>query len=298
MKLKQIGIIILSTTLVLSNLGPVAFFQASAGTPTRKLNQKKAFRFIPSGIGAPNNRSAAGLRSSCKSVLPNTTQNIIERNFIALVSEKELGLTIDETPAIAFYIPPICVEAMRFKLVDTITNQTYESLLAPPASSGIIHLKLSSLKDLPPIEVGKKYQWVLMLVTDSGDVSGNMEVNGFLQRKALNTPLTQALKMANLGDRPSLYASHSLWFETVTALIEARRSRPQDAGIKADWDSLMASVGLDAIASQPLVSNFVAKVNSQLPKQGETLNYQTACSHVIKRNSAQRSDCVRARWRN
>jgi Domain of Unknown Function (DUF928) len=263
MKLKQIGIIILSITLALSNLGSVDFFQTNAATPTRKLKQKKAFRFIPAGIGAPNNRSAAGLRSSCKSVLPNTTQNITERSFIALVPEKELGLTIDETPAIAFYIPPICVEAMRFNLVDTITNQTYESLLAPPASSGIIHLKLSSLKDFPPLEVGKQYQWVLTLITDSDDLSGDRKVSGFLQRQALNSTLNQALKMANPGDLPSLYASHSLWFETITALIEARRSRPQDVSLKADWYNLMASVELDAIASQPLVSNFVAKINNK-----------------------------------
>jgi Domain of Unknown Function (DUF928) len=239
---RTVGLIILSTTLMLSHLDSVLFIQAIASPQVRKSPRKKAFRYTPSGVGAPTHRSDAATRGQCDSGRPVLFQKGQEVRLIALVPENELGLTTAEAPAIAFYIPPTCAETMRVSLLDTVTNNSYETLLVTPTSSGIINLKFSSLKGFPRLEMGKKYQWELSLAIDARDPSADVIVNGFLQRERVN---------------PN--ADQSFWFDTVTALLEARQANPQDSELNADWSRLMGLVGLEAIANQSLIANFVAK---------------------------------------
>jgi hypothetical protein len=237
---QTIGLIILSATLMASYLELGLFIHANASPQARQLPQKKVVRFIPSGVGAPTNRSAAATRGQCESSRPVATQNGQAIQLIALVPDNELGLTTAESPAIAFYIPPTCAETMHLSLLDTMTQKSYDALLTTPTSSGIINLKLSSLKDFPGLEIGKKYQWELRLVLDARDPSADASVNGWLQRRKTE-------------------ANPSFWFDRVTALIEARQAKPQDTELKEEWTSLMGFVGLDTIANQSLIANFVAK---------------------------------------
>jgi hypothetical protein len=235
-----VGLIILSTILMLSHLDSVLFIQAIASPQVQKSPRKKAFRYTPSGVGAPTHRSDAATRGQCDPGRPVLFQKGQEVRLIALVPENELGLTTAEAPAIAFYIPPTCAETMRVSLLDTVINKSYATLLATPTSSGIINLKFSSLKDFPPLEIGKKYQWELSLVIDHRDPSADASVNGFLQRSESN-------------------ADQHFWFDTITALMEARQANPQAAELKEDWNSLMSLVGLEAISNQPFNPNFTAK---------------------------------------
>jgi hypothetical protein len=237
-----IGFIILSTTLALGYLEPILLIQANASTQTHKPSRKKVARFTPSGIGAPTNRSDAATRGQCKSSRPVLPQKRQEVRLVALVPENELGLTTAEALTIAFYIPPTCAETMRVSLLDTVTNKSYETLLATPTSSGIINLKFSSLKDFPILEIGKKYQWELSLVIDARDPSADASVNGFLRRERVNSK-----------------ADQHFWLDTIKALLEARQAKPKDVELKEEWTSLMGLVGLEAISDQPLISNFAAK---------------------------------------
>ena len=239
---QTIGLIILSTTLTLSHLAPIALMQADASTQTRKSPRKKVARFTPSGIGAPTHRSDAATRGQCESGRPVVVKEGQEVRLIALIPENELGLTTAEAPAIAFYMPPTCAQTMRFSLYDATAKKIYETFLSTPTSSGIINLNLSQLKDFPALEVDRKYQWELNLVIAPRDPSADATVDGFFQRT-----------------RGNPNADQNFWFGVVTKLLEARQVKPQDAELKEDWNSLMSLVGLEAIANQPLMTNFIAK---------------------------------------
>jgi hypothetical protein len=180
-----------------------------------------------------------------------------------LILEKEVSLTINAAPTIAFYIPPGCVEEIQFSLLDTATNKTSKTFLESPSSSGIVNLNLSRLRDFAPLVIGREYQWELKIVADSRDESANKSVNGFIQRKALNSTLAEELKFATINDRPSLYANNSLWLDTVATLLTARQSNPKDTGLNADWNELMTSQGLATILDQPLMSNLIVKMSNE-----------------------------------
>jgi hypothetical protein len=232
-------------------------------TPPKNQTKRKRIRFVPSGVGAPTSRSDAGTRSDCKPEHLVKPQKNNVTKLIALIPENELSFTVDAAPTIAFYIPPGCIEEMHFSLLDTTTNQAYEALLQSPSSSGLFTLNLSKLRDFSALVMGKRYQWKLKLVADSRDTSADKKVSGMLQRQAVNTTLNAELKFTKLRDRPSLYASNSLWFETVSTLLAARQANPGDIDLNADWDELMTSQGLAAIINQPLMSNLVAKMSNE-----------------------------------
>jgi hypothetical protein len=239
--------------------------KAPRQTPPPKNNQKKRkrIRFIPSGVGAPIKRWDSATRGNCDDKSLVKEQKNSYNQLTALIPEKEVSLTINAAPTIAFYIPPGCVEEMQFSLVDTATNKTSKTSLELPPSSGIVNLNLSRLRDFVPLVVGRKYQWELKIVADSRDSSADKSVNGFIQREALNSTLAEELKSATRNDRPSLYANNSLWLDTVATLFAARQANPEDTDVNADWNELMTSQGLTAILNQPLMSNLVAKMSNE-----------------------------------
>jgi hypothetical protein len=265
---KSLGIIFLSAILVSASAEMFYLLPSPAETPTRKSPRKKVVRWIPSGVGAPNKRSAAAVRSCSKHLVSGVKspvpQNAVS-SLIALVPEGELGLTVTATPSIAFYIPipSDCITELRFQLMDQNNNLIYETLLVPPPAPGITSLQFSALQNLPPLEVEQRYQWELVLVIDPRDQSADRRIHGFMQRKALDSALTNALNSATPSERISLYGSQSLWFEMIATLVQARRVKPQDADLNAAWQELLTAVDLRAIADQPLVPNLVSTVNRE-----------------------------------
>jgi hypothetical protein len=274
-QIRILWIMILCLTLGLNDVAIDIFCttKATASTPKKaprqnpppKSNQqkRKRIRFVPSGIGAPIKRSDAATRGNCDDKLLVKEQKNSYNQLTALIPEKEVSLTINAAPTIAFYIPPGCVEEMQFSLVDTATNQTSKTSLEPPPSSGIVNLNLSRLRDFASLVIGRKYQWELKIVADSRDSSADKSVNGFIQHATLNSTLAEELKSAKINDRPSLYANNSLWLDTVATLFAARQANPEDTDVNADWNELMTSQGLTAILNQPLMSNLVAKMSNE-----------------------------------
>jgi hypothetical protein len=246
---QTLGLVLVAITLIGMGNGLESFTpdRANAAPQVRKPYRKKAFRFLPSGIGAPTKRFAAATRGQCDSNRPVLIEPGQETRLIALVPEGQGIVTTVDTPAIAFYIPPTCTETMRFSLHEIEKNKSYETLLSTPTSSGIISLKFSSLKNFPRLEIGKHYEWKLTLIPDPRDPSANFSVNGFIKRE-------QSLSETN----------QSFWLETIAELLNTRQTKPQQSNIKAEWDDLMTWVGLDAIRDRPLISNFTIK--SSLPK--------------------------------
>jgi hypothetical protein len=252
-KLQHICLIFLSIFYSSSYIEPIFLLTANAATQSRKPH-----RFTPSRIGAPTIRFAAGRRGLCESSRMISSKVKGEDKLIALIPEGELSLTSNAAPVIFFYIPPICARVMRFSLTNMTTAKTYNVLLKTPISSGIIALPFSDLKNFPGLETGKEYQWELRLVTNPRDTSADLSVAGRLQRKVLSQNLSNALKDATPSDRLNLYADNSFWFETVAAIIETRHASPPDNTFNENWKSLLQSVSLDTLVSQPFVSNFVS----------------------------------------
>jgi hypothetical protein len=51
----------------------------------------------------------------------------------------------------------------------------------------------------------------------------------------------------------NLYAANGIWHDALTNLAQLRQTNPEDAALMADWESLLKSVNLEAIATEPIV---------------------------------------------
>jgi hypothetical protein len=201
---------------------------------------------------APSGQRRGG---ATQSLCPST-----EENLVALIPSTNIGLTVAEHPQFWFYISSSSRRSFlaEFVLIDEHENDVYktpENYRLPENTSGIISITLPQTS--PPLQEGKYYRWVFSLICNPSDRSGDLTVNGWIERVPLESKLEQQLKTAaNPIDRVFLYANaeNGLWYEALTSLAQLRLSYPQDEQLAKDWISLLESVDLADIAQKPLTS--------------------------------------------
>lgn len=203
----------------------------------------------PIGIGAPSNSVGGAVRTnSCLSG---------PRTLTALAQADKLGLTTAEYPALFFYIPQSSANTkVELALLDKNDKQIGKTTVdAPSITPGIVRFSLSDIESLPPLEVGKDYHWYLSMICNSQNRSANVFVHGWVRRIELDPVLANELKTLTPRDRASLYAVDGIWYDTLTALYEARRASPEDSSLADDWASVLESESteLGKVAKEPLV---------------------------------------------
>ncbi|MDZ8264370.1 DUF928 domain-containing protein [Nostoc sp. ChiQUE01b] len=171
--------------------------------------------------------------------------------IIPLIPPDKLGLTFAQHPTFFWYIPPSKLKTAKFLLLTEDQNVFYETSFTLPNKPGIISFKLPD--SAPTLTVGKTYHWYLTIVCDHQDNSENPTVEGWVERTQPGATLSQALAKANLYKLPTIYAEAGIWHEALTSLVQLRRTEPNNFKAKLDWRQFFKSVGLSAIASEPLI---------------------------------------------
>ena len=229
------------------------------------------------GAPAPGQRQGAGSRGSCPDVAKRLTAlvPIIQETANGgnspapeiTTSDSVLGLTVAEHPTFWFYIPywlnsPPSVLSVEFVLQDENSKEVYKTVLTTAENSpGVFSFELPSTA--PALEVGRRYYWNLTISCDNGlsqenswDYGNKPHVDGWVERVELNPSLKTQLDQATPLQRVALYAKAGIWHEAVTSLGKLRRENPKNTALMADWNELLKSVDLDAIAQDPIQSMF------------------------------------------
>ncbi|MBD2384833.1 DUF928 domain-containing protein [Cylindrospermum sp. FACHB-282] len=174
------------------------------------------------------------------------------KRLTSLIPANKLGLTFSEHPTFFWYIPTSPVKtAQLIILADADKSVFYETALTLPNVPGIISYTIPSSN--PPLEVGKTYRWYLMVLCDDQDFSKNPRVDGWVKRTQPESSLSQALSNSNLQQLPSLYANAGIWHEALSSLVQLRRTERNNLTTTLNWRQFLNSVGLNAIASEPLI---------------------------------------------
>jgi hypothetical protein len=232
------------------------------------------------GAPAPGQRKGAGSRGSCPEVAKPLTAlvPIIQETANGgnsptpeiTTSDSVLGLTVAEHPTFWFYVPyslnsPPSVLSVEFVLQDENSKEVYKTVLTTAENSpGVFSFELPSTA--PALEVGRRYYWNLTISCDnplsqenSWDYGKKPYVDGWVERVELNPSLKTQLEQATPLQRVALYAKAGIWHEAVTSLGKLRRENPKNAALMDDWNELLKSVDLDAIAQDPIQSMFTAQ---------------------------------------
>lgn len=161
------------------------------------------------------------------------------------------GLTVKERPTFFAYVPQTGATEASFTLLNSSGNLIYRRKVALPFKGGMVSISLP--KTVSALEVGQNYKWFLEIHCLPTIDPDNPVVDGWVSRTQINTSLARELEGAKtFHDRAVAYARAGIWYEAVSNMVAARRSHPQDSTLAESWGELLTSVGLGAIASQPL----------------------------------------------
>ena len=196
-------------------------------------------------IDRPPTRSPEGVRGGCGSNR--------QLNLTALVPQNKIGRTVSDYPTLFFYLPKTEAQLAEFALLDPSGKEMYKQTFTISKLSGVIGVSIPVNKNVSPLEVGKDYRWNFTVICDSQDRSADRLETGIVKRVELSADIRSELEKADPRRKTAIYAENGIWQDALSNLAAARRAQPDDAVIKADWESLLDSVKLGEIAKEPIV---------------------------------------------
>ena len=227
----------------LQNLERVLSSAASVDTPSAA----PILPFLPLNLGAPSNRTSAGIRSRCSAL-----EISVDQKLTALAPRFTAGTTLSPYPTLLFYIPETVAQQVEFALSDPQQQVLYQQTLTLTETPGIITIQIPT--DIPPLQVGETYRWGLELLCDLEDPAKNATVIGTILRVALPVSLAAQQDALDLRQQLTLQQVQGIWFDGVATLAQLRRDAPQDPGLLAAWTEVLAHENLETVAQEPLLS--------------------------------------------
>ncbi|MBO9998581.1 MAG: DUF928 domain-containing protein [Cyanobacteria bacterium SID2] len=205
----------------------------------------------PPGEGQPTGNRSGGNRD-CFSAT--TSDNAVDRAFLTLLIPETLqGFTIDERPTVFVYIPQTSARSVRAKLEDEAGNLYYYNENLPISETpGIYAFRFPS--STPSLEAGQRYQWTMAVTCREASRYDDPSVSGWIERIEPDLALDRSDREPSL-ELAASYAADGLWFDALTTLAELRQSQPNNPTVTREWETLLDSIGLAGIATQPLRSN-------------------------------------------
>ncbi len=206
--------------------------------------------FEPQGNRRPRD-TAGGASRDGGGVCPQDTATTLNPAITPLEPGIHNGLTISERPTFFVYIPETSAQKAFFVLKDQKEDYYYQTSISMPQKAGIVSIKLPA--EAPALEVGKNYQWSLVMMCGEAVRPDSPGVGGQIQRIAANPSLNNQLEQLSPVERAAFYGKNGIWYDTIASMAEQRRLHPQDSTLTSTWEKLLRSVGLDAIAAKPLL---------------------------------------------
>ncbi|MBD2464805.1 DUF928 domain-containing protein [Oscillatoria sp. FACHB-1407] len=195
--------------------------------------------------------SVDGRPVTMTALVPRVNPRVEEQGLI------EVESTVSARPTFFVHIPQNRALGAEFTLTDGAESEAdrqtlYYTQFSPSPQAGVIGITLPT--EAPELEVGKTYHWSLRLQCDAVDRSGDVLVEGWVQRESLNAALSRQIALTSIRNRPLLYARSGIWQDTLATLAQLRLENQNDTTISADWVSLLDSVNLEAIAQDPILN--------------------------------------------
>jgi hypothetical protein len=206
--------------------------------------------------GAPSGRRKGGATQGICPAIPANKQPLTalvpaNRDGPKL-EEIPMGATASAHPTFWFYVP-YAAKSRRlaeFVLIDENEADVFSTTFTLTAAPGIIGVQAP--EKILPLQVGKQYRWVFSVICDPSNRSGDVTVNGWIQRVALSATMQNQLQQTTLpSERFTLYAQSGVWYEALTTLANARLINPSDRIIQ-DWLSVLNSAGLNELRDEPI----------------------------------------------
>lgn len=177
---------------------------------------------------------------------------------LPVMPENGLGLTASNSPSLFVYFSEgTTVEKaqLTLKSVDESESEYYETVVVLPQeklaeNGGVVAF------DIPEVDselvMNQEYAWSLVLMCEGQLRPDSPILTGSLKRvddlgveiQAADTPLIE---------RAIAYGEAGIWYDLLSTLATIRSEEPNAIAFDDYWSSVMGTVGLEVIASEPLI---------------------------------------------
>lgn len=193
----------------------------------------------------PESTEGAASRQSrvCASDLKTQQAQSDRLKLSSIVPQNNFGLTTAERPTFWVYIPETSARQVILSIKQEGNSPHWQQSIDLKGKAGITGIKLAD--DAPALELGKNYQWAIVLVC--GDrPSPNDPVNtAWIKRIELaeGEPIpTEALAKA------AVLAEQGIWYDTLD-ILAAQEPSVDNWQV---WIEYLKSGGLDRVANEPI----------------------------------------------
>jgi Domain of Unknown Function (DUF928) len=209
--------------------------------------------FKPPGDPAPKNSSGGASRDgSVGAAACSSARGSMVRSVTPVLPKTNIGLTLTEHPTVFVYVPETSVRKAFFSIQDEDSNHIYQTDVNLPSTSGIIRVKLPD--SAPSLKAGKNYKWSLVIICTADLEPDSPFVSGWIRRVEPNSTINSYNNQSITLDSVSKLAETGIWYDMLATLAQLRSLQPQNQALATSWQNLLDSVGLNAIANEPLVN--------------------------------------------
>ncbi|HBB31316.1 MAG TPA: hypothetical protein DDZ80_28720 [Cyanobacteria bacterium UBA8803] len=161
--------------------------------------------FDPPGDSRP--QDTAGGASRHGGICPQDSANLNPSDTPFTIATNQ-GLTVAERPTFFVYVPPTSAQQAMFVLKDENEDYYYQKTLPIANTSGVISFRLPA--DAPTLEMGKNYQWSLVLMCTATLRPDSPRVEGQIQRIEPNPTLISQIEQWSPLDRAAFYGKDGI----------------------------------------------------------------------------------------
>lgn len=222
-----------------------AIAQPPANSSTRRDLSTRVFFTPPPDDKQPARTAGAGSRSGqCPQDATVPTANTPP--LMALVPTTNRGLTLAERPTFWVNLPKTSAKQIVLSLREEGNRHHSQTFTRITGEPGVIAIKPSD--GSPLLEVGKTYQWAVVLVCGERPNPNDPAIASWVRRIALPQPTNPGTAL----QQAAWYGERGIWYDALDSLAEARRSQSNNQALIDIWTEFLNSAGLEAIAREPL----------------------------------------------
>lgn len=172
------------------------------------------------------------------------------KSLFVLVPKEQPVLTTLNTPVLLVYNPDR-VEDIQYG--EFWMNSRDEKTRIYPKTrfkfpkQGIISLKLPNLPK-NSLQDNQSYAWYLKIYcNDKTPQEADLDMNGWVQKVAMTPERKQQILTGN----------PEVWYDSLSSVAERLRQSPNDQKLQGYWINLLSSIGVQNLATEPLVGDAV-----------------------------------------